>query len=178
VTSGFGTLLPRQNGLLMARFCFSQPGFTEIWSGSLGANQAWGKIRPWLCKNSASSKARRIGFSDRSKSAAVRNCHCPICDPKRDLSYQFSVPLTFHTAKTHNGHWTLAAFAVPRRCVPLNSCDLPIQRHPAGRLGPASLISISCGNRNKIINRLMLLYVHEGGWPGRLAHPTGLDRKE
>jgi hypothetical protein len=58
-------------------------------------------------------------FSDRSKSTALRNCHCSRCDPKKDLFYQFSTPSRFHTTKTHGGlreQWSLTrCFAIMRR---------------------------------------------------------------
>src|SRR6516164_7526939 len=57
-----------------------------------------------LCKNSLSSRTRRMSFSDRSKSTALRYCRCSICDLKRDLFYQFSTPSSFYTPKTQSRH--------------------------------------------------------------------------
>jgi hypothetical protein len=41
-----------------------------------------------------------MAFWDRSKSTALRNCHYPNYDPRRDFFYQFSTPQRFYTAKT------------------------------------------------------------------------------
>jgi hypothetical protein len=46
----------------------------------------------------SSSKACSMAFSYRSKSTALRNCHCR--DPNKDLFHQFSTP-------RHDPEWTL-----------------------------------------------------------------------
>ena len=49
----------------------------------------WSPIDPGCVKTSQASKPREW-LSRRSKSNALRNCHCPHCDPRKDLFYQFS----------------------------------------------------------------------------------------
>jgi hypothetical protein len=64
------------------------------------AEAVWGISDPGCVKTSQAPKCVEWLVPDRSKSTAPRNCHCPNCDPKSDLFYQFSIQPYFYTAKT------------------------------------------------------------------------------